>query len=268
MIHLRSVEYLRFKANTHDEYPFNTKLAKGFEKLIFDSTITLFVGENGSGKSTLLEAIAAAIGAITAGSESVEFDEEFEAVRNLAKCFKLIWSFKNKKGFFLRAEDYISYTKKLSQIRSDMKKAIDEVDDTYAGKSNYTKNLAKMPYVGSLNEMKSMYNGNLEDRSHGESYLTFFKARLKPGVLYLLDEPETPLSPMNQLTFIALIKEMVEQDCQFIIATHSPIIMAYPNASIYDFDELPLQQVNYNDLEHVRFMKAFLNDPERYLRHL
>jgi predicted ATPase len=89
-----------------------------------------------------------------------------------------------------------------------------------------------------------------------------------PNGLYLLDEPEAPLSPLRQLTFLSLLKEMVGQDAQFIIATHSPIILAFPGATILSFDKIPLKPVNYTDLEHVTLTKAFLDNPEAYLRHL
>jgi predicted ATPase len=98
--------------------------------------------------------------------------------------------------------------------------------------------------------------------------LKLFQSRLIPNGLYLLDEPETPLSPMKQLGFLSLIREMAEQNCQFIIATHSPILMAYPDAAIYSFDESPLAAVSYNELEHVNLTRDFLNSPERFIRHL
>ena len=92
--------------------------------------------------------------------------------------------------------------------------------------------------------------------------------RFVPGGLYLLDEPEAPLSPMRQLGFLSLLKDMVQQDSQFIIATHSPILMAFPEASIYSFDTAPLTRLAYDDLEHVNLTRDFLNDPQAFLRHL
>lgn len=116
--------------------------------------------------------------------------------------------------------------------------------------------------------MESQYQGKLEHKSHGESFLQFFKSRFQSNGLYLLDEPETPLSPLKQIAFISMLKEMVEQNAQFIIATHSPIIMAFPGAAIYSFDHAPLSQVQYNQLEHVNLTRDFLNTPEQFLRHL
>ena len=125
-----------------------------------------------------------------------------------------------------------------------------------------------MPYAGQLRAMQDLYGDGLENRSHGEQFLDFFQARFVPGGLYLLDEPEIPLSPMRQLAFLSLLKRMLADDAQFIIATHSPILMAFPEAVILSFDHAPPQQVAFDDLEHVRVTRDFLNDPEAFLRHL
>ena len=119
-----------------------------------------------------------------------------------------------------------------------------------------------------LESMQSRYGEGLDTQSHGESFLALFQARFVPGGLYLLDEPEAPLSPLRQLALLSAIKEMVGQDAQFIIATHSPILMAYPGAVILSFDQTPIGAVSYQSLEHVNLMRDFLNDPQAYLRHL
>ena len=119
-----------------------------------------------------------------------------------------------------------------------------------------------------LHALRSQYGRHLNTYSHGESFLELFQSRFQPNSLYLLDEPETPLSPMRQLTLLAMIKEMVAQKCQFIIATHSPILMAYPEATLLSFDYNPAQPVAYDTLEHVTITRSFLNNPEQYLLHL
>lgn len=116
--------------------------------------------------------------------------------------------------------------------------------------------------------MKDKHGEGLETKSHGESFLELFNSRFRPNGLYILDEPETPLSPMKQLAFISMLKEMVKENAQFIIATHSPILMAIPDATIISFDQAPIREVGYNELEHVNLTKDFLNNPEGYLRHL
>jgi predicted ATPase len=116
--------------------------------------------------------------------------------------------------------------------------------------------------------MESRYGADLDANSHGQAFFQLFRSRFVPGGLYLLDEPETPLSPLSQLAFIAMLKDMVTQDAQFIIATHSPILLALPGARILDFDSQPVQWAAFEDLEHVKLTREFLADPERFLRRL
>ena len=265
-IHLKEV-YYKSKQDIN-RYPFNIPLIKNFDRLIFENAVTIFVGENGTGKSTLLEAIAAAAGSITVGAESVEADRELEPARQLANSLKLIWRIKTNKGFFLRAEDFLSYAKKLGRIKEDMEEEIDYAENRYNDRSAYAKSLAQLPYRNSIAALDSMYDGELNARSHGESFLKLFQSRLVANGLYILDEPETPLSPMNQFTLMSLIKEMTDQGCQFIVATHSPILMAFPQADIYSFDDASIEKVSFNEIEHIKFMKAFLNNTEKFIKYL
>lgn len=149
-----------------------------------------------------------------------------------------------------------------------MAQRLAEVDVEFAGASDYVKGLAAGPAAGSLADLEQRYGTDLDARSHGESFLELFQARFVPGGLYLMDEPEAPLSPQNQLALIALLLEMVKQNGQFIIATHSPILLAFPGAAILDFDRAPPRWTDYANLEHVQITHAFLNDPERFLRRL
>ena len=125
-----------------------------------------------------------------------------------------------------------------------------------------------MPYQGQLADMQRRYGDGLDSRSHGESFLTLFQSRFVPDGLYLLDEPEAALSPMRQLTFIAALKQMVLENSQFIIATHSPILLAFPDAQILQFANGAIREVKYKELEHVQLTKDFLNNPDPFLRHL
>ena len=265
-MHLRFIEYI--KPNSVNVYPFNIPLLQDFNRLDFKTPVTIFVGENGTGKSTLIEGIAAGVGSITIGEDSINYDKSLKTAMNLSKCLKLSWSIKTKKGFFLRAEDFISYTKKISETKNGLEEELKEIDATYKDRSELASNLAKMPYINSLSALQRKHGEGLETKSHGEGFLEIFKERFIPNGLYLLDEPETPLSPMKQLALISMIKEMVKQNAQFIIATHSPILMAIPGATIISFDEYPIREANYNDLEHVNITKDFLNNPEQYLRYL
>ena len=121
---------------------------------------------------------------------------------------------------------------------------------------------------GQKNEIVRRYGQNLDHNSHGEGFMKLFETRLVPGGFYLLDEPEAALSPLRQLAFLSQIKAMTAQNCQFLIATHSPILMAFPDAEIFSFDEQPIVTVDYDDLEHVRLTRAFLSDPQAFLRRL
>jgi predicted ATPase len=116
--------------------------------------------------------------------------------------------------------------------------------------------------------MNRSYGGDLDAHSHGESFLTLFQSRFIPGGLYLLDEPEAALSPLSQLGLISLIKQMVPQDAQFIIATHSPILVALHDSMTLDCDQIPPAKFSYDQLDSVALYSAFLSDPEAYLRHL
>ena len=138
----------------------------------------------------------------------------------------------------------------------------------HAERSAYAKGLASMPMRTSLADMEHRYGIDLDANSHGQSFLKLFESRFVPGGLYLLDEPEAPLSPQSQLALLAMIADMVSREGQFIIATHSPILLAYPGAQIYSFDEQPVRRVDYDALDHVTLTRDFLNAPQRYLRHL
>lgn len=265
-MHLKSIEYI--KPNNNNKYPFNIPLFKNFNSLELKTPVTIFVGENGTGKSTLLEGIAAGVGSITIGEESIDYDKSLKSARDLSRYLKLSWNIKTKKGFFLRAEDFISYSKRITAMKSELEEELREIDNTYDGRSEYSKSLARMPYKSSLHGLKEKYGEGLETKSHGEGFLELFNSRFVPNGLYLLDEPETPLSPTKQLALISMINTMVRENAQFIIATHSPILMAIPGATIISFDENPIKEVNYNDLEHVNITKDFLNNPEGYLRYL
>ena len=132
------------------------------------------------------------------------------------------------------------------------------------GRSELAKRLAKGPAAGSLSAMQSRYGEDLDANSHGESFLRLFRSRFVPGGLYLLDEPEAALSPQSQLGFV----DMVEQGAQFVIATHSPVLMAVPGATIYSFDRSPLREVGYDALDGVTLLREFLLAPDRYMRKL
>lgn len=266
MLPLRGVE---LRSGTQPQtYPFNLAWMQAWRPLAFNAPVTFFVGENGSGKSTLLEALALAAEMITVGSQPVAQDHSLDAVRPLATALKLVWNQRTRTGFFLRSEDFLGWLRAEQRSRAQMGEDLNEIEQEHGGRSEYARALARGPLSGQLADMQKRYGAGLETRSHGESFLDLFQARFRPGGLYLLDEPEVPLSPLRQLSLLSLLKNMVELGAQFIIASHSPILMAFPEAQILNFDVAPLQASAYADLEHVRLTRDFLADPQQFLRYL
>lgn len=255
-------------------YPFTLPLVQAQPALEFTAPVTFFVGENGSGKSTLLEALACAIGSVTAGASPVQRDPTLAPARELAKHTRLRWTKKTKRGLFLRAEDFFGYAKRMAEMRAALAQDLRDMDEEYKDRSAYAKGLAQGVIRGQMGAIDQRYGeGGLDARSHGEGFLDFFRARFVPAGVYLLDEPEAPLSPLRQLSLLALLKDMVAQDAQFIIATHSPILMAFPDAEIFHFnaeakEDSMIQRVAFDDVEHVKITRDFLANPQRFLQHL
>jgi len=247
-------------------FPFSVPAIRSLESLELPGPVSFFVGENGSGKSTMLEAIAAAARLPTVGSDDVDADRTLAPQRELADALDLVWSRRTRRGFFLRAEDFFGFTKRLAVMRAELLARLDEIEVEYADRSAYSKGLAAGPVRASLGALQASYGENLDANSHGQSFLHLFRSRFVPGGLYLLDEPEAPLSPQSQLGLMAMIADMVAEDAQFIIATHSPILLAYPGATIVSFDEVPVREVEYGELESVRLVRDFLAEPGRFLR--
>jgi len=203
------------------------------------------------------------------GSADAHRDDSLKPLQELARKFKLTWAKRTHKGFFLRAEDFFGFAKRMGQMRAELETDLAAIDLEYAGRAEQANSLAALPYRNELAAMERRYGVDLTARSHGESFLNLFQSRFVPDGLYLLDEPEAPLSPLRQVGFLALLHEMVEtHSAQFIIATHSPILMAFPEATILNFDEAPVRPVDWDTLEHVAITRSFLNDPGAYLQHL
>jgi len=266
--HLKSVTVREFNSQDKETFPFNLELIQSLREIIFSSPVTFLVGENGSGKSTVLESLACAVESITVGAESVKTDKSLAPIRKLAKYYRLSWTKRTHKGFFLRAEDFFGYAKSMRQTREEMDEEIANVDRDYKNRSKYAADLARSVYQGQKAAMERRYGKDLDQYSHGESFLNLFQARFVPDGLYLLDEPEAALSPMRQLTFLSALKQMAEQNSQFIIATHSPILLAFPNTQILHFNNGSISEVQYDQLEHVQLTKDFLTNPQSFLRHL
>ena len=264
---LLRVSLKRAPAAGEKDFPFSIPAIRTLPPLDLSARVTFFVGENGSGKSTLLEGLAAAANLPTVGAAEIGRDGTLAAQRLLAARLQLNWAQRTHRGFFLRAEDFFGFQHRLAAERRELEERLAEIDVAYGDRSAYAKGLAAGPVRASLGDMERRYGRDPDARSHGQAFLNLFQGRFVPDGLYLLDEPEAPLSPQNQLGLLALLLEWSER-AQFIIATHSPMLLAFPDATIYTFDRVPIAPARFEDLEHVALTRAVLNDPQAFLRRL
>ena len=211
-------------------------------RLVLDADVTILVGENGTGKSTLLEAVAVACGFNPEGG-SRNFNFSTNATHSeLHKCLRVVRRAYPKDGYFLRAESLYNVATNIEEL--DRQPAFSPpLVESYGGRS-------------------------LHHQSHGESFLSLVQNRLGGNGLYLFDEPEAALSPMRQLTLLSEIDRLVKSGSQLIIATHSPILMAYPGACILELSEQGIRRVEYRETEHYRVTREFLENPERMVHYL
>jgi predicted ATPase len=223
--------------------------------------VTFFVGENGSGKSTLLEGIAVAAELPAMGAtRDAALDPTLASAEKLGAALRLTWSPRSRQGFFLRAEDFFGRVKGLARedarIFREKREALGDVpvDAPRIVGGSHPDELAVAPFLNKY-----------DSRSHGESFMDLFTQRVRPRGLYLLDEPEAPLSPKRQIVFLDVLIRAAKAGAQFVIATHSPILLACPGARILTFDRVPITGVMYEDLEHVTVTRDFLNDPKRFI---
>jgi predicted ATPase len=239
-------------------YPFSVPQVRMLPQLDVNTGVTFFVGENGSGKSTLLEGIAAAAELHARGSVDLAVDDTLAPARQLGAALRLAWSPRSRQGFFLRAEDFFGYNK--AQARTDAR----ELRERTEGRVEPCGLVPSESGVHPDEREAARFIAKYDSRSHGESFMDLF-AKVRPGGLYLLDEPEAPLSPKRQIALLQLLIRTSRAGAQFIIATHSPILLACPGAKIYSFDQTPVAEVAYAELEHVVVMRDFLNDPGRFI---
>jgi predicted ATPase len=255
---------INLPSGPQSNFPFTLSAFRGLGSMLFDSPVTVFVGENGSGKSTLLKALAIKLNLPAIGSNDLECDETLEGVKVFGEGIKTVWESRAFRGFFFRAEDYFGFVKRLRNLDQELKGDIVDFEKRLSGTGL---KLAVGAVHGQKEALLRKY-GDLTEVSHGEGFLKVLQGRLQAEGIYLIDEPEAALSPQRQLALFSLIKNLAEnQGCQFIIATHSPILMTLPNATIYQFSD-SIQKVKYEETEHFTIMKNFLNNPEAFLRYL
>lgn len=238
--YLKELYLLRNNVASFEKYPFSLPVVRNLDSLKLHPKVTFFVGENGSGKSTLLEAIAAVWGFNPeGGSRNFRFSTR-ESHSELHDFLRLSKSHtRPKDGFFLRAESFFNVATEIENLDG----------------GNTSGPLISEAYGGT----------SLHEQSHGEAFFALLMHRFFGQGFYILDEPEAALSPMRQMAMLSRIHDLVEDNSQFIIATHSPIIMAYPNAQIYVISDKGITATPYTETEHYRVTKDFLNKPEKML---
>ncbi|MET0960767.1 MAG: AAA family ATPase [Psychrobacillus psychrotolerans] len=229
---LRRIELQRDNISSYNQYPFSIPSIKNLDQLDLHNKVTFFVGENGSGKSTLLEAIADKCEFNTAGGGRNNFYKVDASESSLGDFIRLSWLPKVTNGFFLRAESFYNFATHIDTLGTG----------PYGGKS-------------------------LHHQSHGEAFFSLFSNRFRGRGIYLLDEPEAALSPARQLAFLRFLHDLVqEDDSQFIIATHSPILLGYPEAVILSFDNGEIKEIEYEETDHFQLTKYFLQNREKFLK--
>lgn len=227
-------ELRRDKVPSFDSYPFNLPAVRNLDQIAFHPSVTFIIGENGSGKSTLLEAVAVAWGFnAEGGSKNFQFEtrashSELHSFLRLARGLR-----RPKDGYFLRAESFYNLATQVEEL----------------GVTGYG-------------------DASLHEQSHGESFWSLFMERFRGNGLYILDEPEAALSPSRQMSMLVRLHDLVRTRSQFIIATHSPILMAYPDATILQLSETGMMIVRYQETEHFLLTKRFMENPERMVADL
>jgi predicted ATPase len=237
--YVREVKLRKDKITSFDQYPFSLPVVRHLDTLDLHPAVTFLVGENGSGKSTLLEAVAVAWGFNPEGGTKNFRFQTRASHSELHEYLRLVKGVQRPRdGFFLRAESFFNVATEIERL--DEGPGGPPIVDSYGGRS-------------------------LHQQSHGESFFSLMTNRFGGHGFYVLDEPEAALSPSRQLAMISRMHQLVQARSQFLIATHSPILMAYPDAWIYQITEEGLRRVAYQETEHYAVAKRFLNDTKTQL---
>lgn len=245
-------------------FPFDIPAIKYAKNLDVSNRITFLVGENGTGKSTLLEAIACRLQ--LPHMDGIGYDKNsFDAAKTLLPHLELSWHIERSVGFFFRAEDFGDY---LNSVHRTGITVENQMGDMGSDIPNHILEQMKASANYQLRQMRQNYGQELGAFSHGEAYLHIMNEMINSRGIYLLDEPEAALSPVKQLTLIAFIQQHLKtHNSQFIIATHSPMLLAYPDANIYEITAINMEKTDLESTEHYTITKSFLNNPSAFLRH-
>lgn len=244
---LKSITLLRERVQDWGSYPFSVPAIRNLETLALRSRVCFFAGENGTGKSTLLEAIAAHYGFGPEGGNrnfSNDSTQSNHSIQPLVRALRLSFDKRTGAGFFLRAESFFNVASHIDALDEEPSFA-PPLRDSYGGKS-------------------------LHNRSHGETFFTVLDLKFQRNGLFLLDEPEAALSPQRQLAFLVLVHDVLRKhkDAQFIISTHSPVLLGFPEAQIISFDEERVREIEYEETAPMQIVRRFVNDRSAFLEEL
>jgi len=245
---LKKITLLRDRVESWESYPFCVPAIRCFEDLSLHSRICFFAGENGTGKSTLLEAIAVHYGfGREGGTRNFQNDctESNHSVDPLVRALRLSFDKRTGAGYFLRAESFFNAVSYMDELDKEDAPHSPPISAFYGGRSLHT-------------------------RSHGETFFTLLELKFQRNGLFLLDEPEAALSPQRQLAFLILLHDVLKKykDAQFIISTHSPVLLGYPGAQIISFDDGRLHEIDYEETSPMQIVRRFVNERDDFLKDL
>lgn len=241
--YIREVFLKRDKISSYNHFPLNLPVIQNFQNISLHPNVTYVIGENGMGKSTLLEGIAIALGFNPEGGTLNFSFSSYDSHSNLDQYLQIARGVhRAKDSFFFRAETFYNVATNIEELDNEP--------------------------LGGSKVIESFGGKSLHEQSHGESFFAVFTERFQGNGLYILDEPEAALSPLRQLSMLARINELVNQGSQFIISTHSPIIMAYPKSKIIQLVQDGMSEVKLEETYHYSIMKQFFDDRDRLLHHL
>lgn len=242
--YIKSADLKRDEVPSFEKFPFHLPAVRDFRKLHFHPNVTYIIGENGMGKSTLLEGIAVALGFNPEGGTRNFNFSSYDSHSVLDRYLRIARGTRRPKDhFFFRAESFYNVATNIEELDQAPVPGGGKIIDSFGGTS-------------------------LHEQSHGEAFFAAFIHRFRGNGVYILDEPESALSPLRQMSMLARMHELIHQGSQFIISTHSPILMAYPEAKMMELTDEGIQETRLEETSHYTVMKQFFDDRERMLHHL